>query len=710
MTASEGNLLQFLGPMAHFSIPVYQRTYTWSRAQCEQLWKDVLLSAERGFEYRHFVGAVVYIEQRDTVHGSATPEFLVIDGQQRLTTVSLLLAALCEKLSEERRKETRDQYLVNGVTQDSKRRRKLILTQRDRDTLFRIAAGDALPPDPSPTLVSNFEFFRERLAEPSVDARVVLRGLERLQFVNVKLKQGEDDPQLIFESLNATGVKLSQSDLVRNTLLMSLPAHEQTAVYEQAWHPLERLMLTDADPDRFDNMLRDFLGGERGALVAQRALHTEVRKRLQEGASRAEFARELYAFGRAWHTVAIDASTEMRELRTALERVRAVNASVAYPFLARLLDRLRAQGGDITELVAAAHWTEAYVMRRLLVQIATNTMNKTFIAFAKDCPTTGVGAWLAARTARLGWTQRFPTDEEIMGALETRDVYSMKGRNTLLERLENHGQNEPIRAANYTLEHVMPQTLTDAWRTELGPDAEGVHARRLHTLGNLTLTGYNSELSNHSFAQKKTMKGGFADSPVRLSHVMKEVERWDEEAILRRGVELGRVALAIWPRPATASAVAPTPMEGAETTRRREFWTELLAASAEVTPLFATRNPTDQVHVSVPAGIPGMWFQYWVQAYGSRVNLRIDTGDGEENLRLYRRLMESRREIEEDFGATLNWRELSEHRSCGIDWRSDVGSESDPDDVAATIPELAARMGALEAAFAGPLAKLRETS
>ena len=701
MTATEGNLLQFLGGMAHFSIPVYQRTYTWTRTQCEQLWKDVLLSAERGPEYRHFVGAVVYIEQREAPFG-AVPSFLVIDGQQRLTTVSLLLAALCDRLSEERATETRGHFLLNGLYNDPEKRRKLHLTQRDRETLFRIAAGDPLPPEPSPALVGNLAYFRERLAE--ADPKAVLKGLERLQFVNVKLTQGVDDPQLIFESLNATGIKLSQSDLVRNTLLMGLPAGEQTTVYEQAWQPLERLMLTDADPERFDNMLRDFLGGEKGALVNQRALHAEVRKRLQEGASRAEFARELYAFGRAWHAVAIDATGETPELRTALERVRAVNAGVAYPFLARLLDRVRREGGDLAEVVAATRWTEAYVMRRLLVQIATNTMNKTFIAFAKDCPTTGVATWLAARTARLGWTQRFPTDEETIGALETRDVYSMKGRNTLLERLENHGRNETIRAANYTLEHVMPQTLTPAWRTELGDDAEGVHARRLHTLGNLTLTGYNAELSNRPFAEKKTMKGGFNDSPVRLSRALRDAERWDEKTILRRGRELGRVALEIWTRPTTASA---PPTEGAETTRRREFWTELLAASSEITPLFATRNPTDQPCIIVSSGISGLTYEYWVQASLSRVALGIDPGDAEENGRIFRRLMEDRAEIEAAFGAPLNWRELPDSRSCGVDWRIDVGYEGDPEDVAATIPELAARMGAFEAAFAGPLERLK---
>ena len=147
--------------MAHFSIPVYQRTYTWSRTQCEQLWKDVLVSAERGLEYRHFVGAVVYIEQKEAVFG-AVPSYLVVDGQQRLTTVSLLLAALCERLSPERGEETRGQYLLNGLFNDQEKRRKLHLTQRDRETLFRIAAGDPLPPEPSPALVGNLAYCRER--------------------------------------------------------------------------------------------------------------------------------------------------------------------------------------------------------------------------------------------------------------------------------------------------------------------------------------------------------------------------------------------------------------------------------------------------------------------------------------------------------------------------------------------------------------------
>ncbi len=466
-------------------------------------------------------------------------------------------------------------------------------------------------------------------------------------------------------------------------------------------------MLSDADPARFDNMLRDFLGGERGALVNQGSLHVEVRKKLQEGASRADFARRLYSFGKAWYAVAIDASNQVSEVRTALERVRAVSASVAYPFLARLLDRIWEEGGNLTELVAATRWTEAYVMRRLLVQIATNTMNKTFIVFARDCPKAGVEEWLAAKTARLGWTQRFPTDEEILAALETRDVYSMKTRSILLERLENQDRNETIKAANYTLEHVMPQTLTDAWRVELGPDAEDIHARRLHTLGNLTFTGYNSELSNRPFADKKTIHGGFNESPVRLSRSLREATRWDETAILARGRDLGKTALKVWPRPPLAVPVTPT--ENLETTRKREFWTELLETSADLTPLFATRNPTDQVHISVPTGYPGMWFQYWVQAHGSRVNVRIDTGDADENLRLFRHLLDDRTRIQEDFGTSLNWRELSDSRSCGIDWRMDVGSESDADEIATAIPVLAAKMAALQQAFSYPLTVLRSS-
>lgn len=708
MTATEGNLLQFLGPMAHFSIPVYQRTYTWSRAQCDQLWRDVVAAAERGPQYQHFIGAVVYIEQRETVWASA-PSFLVIDGQQRLTTVSLLLAALCERLPENLSLETRSQYLINGLTQDPERRRKLILTQRDRDTLFRAAAGEPLPDDASPVIANNLEYFRNKLAESGVNPEAVLLGLQRMQFVNVKLRQDVDDPQLIFESLNATGIKLSQSDLVRNTLLMSLPAYEQQSVYEQAWHPLEKLMISEADPDRFDNMLRDYLGSEQGNLVNQRDLHAEVRRRLRGGVSRADFARDLHRFGKAWHEVAIGTENSEGVLRAALDRVRAVNAGVANPFLARLLKRVREAGGDLSEVVEAALWTEAYVMRRLLAQVATNTMNRTFIVMARDCPATRVGEWLANRTSRLGYSQRFPTDEDVLTVLETRDVYRMKNRGYLLECLENYGNKDLIRANNYTLEHVMPQNpgLNPVWQDELGDDWKGVQERRLHTLGNLTLTGYNPELSDRSFTEKKTMKGGFDESPVRLSRALREAKVWNEVAIIARTRELGRTVCAIWPRPVQ---VAEQVGEKPEVSRRLEFWSELLAATEEITPLFSGRNPTDYHHIGVPSGTKGFVYQFWVHDNHSRINLQIDSGTAEDNLSLFRKLLAQKEAIEADFGAPLLWRELPDSRSCGIEWRLGVGSEDDAEEAQAAIPTLARRMATMEEVFAPRLAAFSHTA
>lgn len=556
MKAAEANFLKFLKKSDQLEIPIYQRTYSWTREQCDQLWGDIVRAAGETVG-AHFIGSIVYIDTGIyVVTGSNRIE--VIDGQQRLTTVSLILLALAHALDAEDEQSVAaahrivKDYLLQDDDEDAgvEARYKLLLTKGDRDTFMRLVDRRETVPGEAPRLIDTYNFFVDQLRRTTLPLTSVLRGIEKLLIVDIALEREHDNPQLIFESLNSTGLDLSQADLIRNYVLMGLPSKEQAQIYTTSWFPLEQSFPAD-QPELFDRFMRDYLTMKTSQIPRIDRVY-ETFKTLDggQGLSRADLVADAYAHSKNWVTLAFNRTDDVA-LRSALTDLNQLKVDVAYPFLLDALHQHENGGLSNDELVEVIRLVESYVFRRAITGIPTNILNKTFAALPSEIDETDYLASLRAVLMLKESYARMPSDEEVKGAFVVKDVYNFRSRNYLLRKLENVNHKEPIDIDGYTIEHVMPQNpdLSPEWQEDLGTDWKAVQERWLHTIGNLTLTGYNPELSDKPFAEKLTMKGGFRDSHLRLNQYLSELSHWDEEEIQKRGELLADLALEIWPAP-----------------------------------------------------------------------------------------------------------------------------------------------------------------
>ncbi len=556
MKAQEHQFLPFLNGKKQFIIPIYQRTYSWKSEQCAQLWQDIVqVGTDHGIP-GHFLGSIVFIQQGVILFGNV-PQFLLIDGQQRLTTLILLLAALAETAQEELgstdpefRKEIYDSYLINTFGKDEQRY-KLLLTQDDREVLKQIIDH----PQKITTikkhsyLVDTYNFFHDQLKQHEVELNTILQGINKLFIVEISLDKEHDNPQLIFESLNSTGMDLSQADLIRNYVLMGMDNDEQSELYKKYWYPIEQKFRYEGIGDAFDRFMRDYLTLKQGVIpnidkvyITFKQYHrskyrTPIREIIEDIARYAEYFANM-AF----------LHEEDFDLKQAMHDINILKVDVAYPFFLELYDDYKQALLSKSDFLAIIRLVESYVFRRAICGIPTNALNKVFVALAKEIDKTHYLESFQASLLSKGGGSRFPRNDEFWGSLVTKDVYNYPRRNYLLRKMENYQRKELVAIENYTIEHIMPQNarLSDAWKQELGPDWNVIREKYLHTIGNLTLTGYNSALSDRPFQEKRTMKGGFDHSPLKLNESVAYVERWDRQAIEKRAADIADLAMDVW--------------------------------------------------------------------------------------------------------------------------------------------------------------------
>lgn len=562
MKAEDVRLTQLLEGPKQFIVPVFQRDYSWGTKHCLQLWNDIIRVGADDRVKAHFVGSVVYIAAEST--GARIARWLLIDGQQRLTTVSLLLVALRNRIADGNatsaplssedvlptQAELNDYYLWNtyGV---GERRYKLHLRRTDQETLAALVNAEEPPKESSERILGNFEFFTERLADADLD--VVYRGVTKLVAVDVSLTRGQDDPQMIFESLNSTGLDLTQADLIRNFVLMRQDEDAQTRLYGAYWQPIERAFGRRYRTD-FDKFVRDYLtlqlrpSKQFKADEIYQHFRTYFHKVGGDGADHAEqLLATLKRFG-AYFVAFSLGQEENLKLREPLSRLRQL-VEVASPVVLRLYDCYsRANTLKLNEFVEAVELLESYIFRRSVCGMQTRSLGQILSSLAYRIADDKPLLDLKVALHRQGKKRRFPSDAEFREALETRDVYDMRNCFFLLDRLENHSK-ERIDTATFTIEHVMPQNedLAAAWQDMLGSDWKAAQETWLHRLGNMTLTGYNSEYSDKPFAEKKSIKDGFNDSPLRLNRFIRDQQAWTPREMEKRGKELAAKAITIWP-------------------------------------------------------------------------------------------------------------------------------------------------------------------
>lgn len=580
MKATEAKFLNFIKKSPQFVIPIYQRTYSWTERECRQLWDDIIRTGTNDEVSAHFVGSIVYIEKGLYQVTSQSP-LLIIDGQQRLTTMALLIAAVAEmleKLPEDKRepvdgfspRKLRNYYLINPE-EDGERRYKLILSQTDRDSLIAIVAGNEQPKEYSRRIEENYTFFKTWILECKGDLTPLCKGIAKLVVVDISLSRDQDNPQLIFESMNSTGRELTQADLIRNFILMGLEPVLQTSLYEKYWRPMELDFGQEAYGTHFDGFMRHYLTLKTGEIPRMDSVYDAFKDHARSPkiakAGIESLVADIRGFACYFCAMALGAEIDS-DLKLAFHDLRELKVDVAYPLLLELYHDYSKGLLSKQDFAATVRLVEAYVFRRAICNIPTNSLNKTFATFTKALKKDRYLESIQAHLLLLPSYRRFPDDEEFNRELQGRDLYNFPRRSYWLRRLENHKRKERVNVEEYTIEHIMPQNekLSKAWKDSLGEDWKRIHDTYLHTIGNLTLTGYNSEYSDRSFPEKRDMRGGFKESPLRLNQDIGHLEQWNEKTIKDRAKRLSESALKVWSVPQLAIDVLNAYSPRAEST------------------------------------------------------------------------------------------------------------------------------------------------
>ena len=543
-------------------IPIYQRVYSWKKEQCLRLWEDITAAATNPFRKNHYTGTIYYIDDENRGTGIDISKYLLIDGQQRTTTLSLFLIALCTFIDNSRDKITKSKiysYFLLNREEEGMDKYKLIPSTKDRATYLALLNGEDLPTNPSARILKNYNFFMQWINSSELSVDEIYEGVKKLTIINSRLERGIDDPQLIFEGLNSTGLKLTEAEKIKNYMFMSFSSSVQEELYNKYWHEMELLLNHDENSNLFDLFIRDYLTIKTGVVSKLDKLYETFGKYSLE--NRDEFhptehlkdwVKEMYLYAKSYAAIHY-ATEEDKILNQSITNINGLRSEVAYPLLLQVYYDYSIQKAlSVKEVITIFECVSSYIFRRSVCGIPTNSLIGTFASLIKDIDeydyVNSIICTLVSKTKK----QKFPRDEEFVQGLMLNNLYNNKNTlSHLFYRLENFNRKEYVPTSEYTIEHIMPQNqnLSDEWKSMLGEGWQDTHINYLHTLGNLTLTGYNSELSDRSFLDKQRIKGGFSDSPLRLNRSLSSLTTWNQEQIEKRAKELANMCLNIWAFP-----------------------------------------------------------------------------------------------------------------------------------------------------------------
>lgn len=566
LQAGETTLNKLLNTSRQFIVPIFQRNYSWQKSQYEQLWFDILRASKFKEKQNHFIGSIVYIDMGTPA--GRPQQLLLIDGQQRLTTISILLCAIkdyVQKFNLETKlinlAKIKNQFLYNSDEIDEDRY-KLLLNVQDKETYIKLIDNTIFTVNkPATNIIKCYEFFYERIEDfikqhGQIDE--IYAGIFKLSLVSISLDKDSDNPQMIFESMNSTGKDLSQTDLLRNYLLMDLTPEKQTRLYKTYWKPMEELFGEDIyknDVNKFDYFIRDFLTlkSDTGYICKINNVYENFKRYyLDNNCEKFAVLKDLFTYAKYYACIDLLQEND-DELKLYWQEFKKLDSHVVYPFLLKLYDDYSRQILIKEDFKKILQVVISYLWRRAICEIPTNSLSKTFATLYQAVDKEDyVNSIIKAFVFKSSY-KRFPSDYEVREKLQTKDIYHFRLRKYLLEALENYYHKEPIdlNTANYTIEHIMPQNIEHnlSWQQMLGEDWQEVHSLYLHTLGNLTITGYNAEMSNKSFWEKVNGESGFKHSHLKLNESIAQCDVWNKKAIQRRTNILTDIILKIWKYP-----------------------------------------------------------------------------------------------------------------------------------------------------------------
>ncbi|MCQ2745277.1 DUF262 and DUF1524 domain-containing protein [Helicobacter pylori] len=565
MKADAATLLGFFEENQNnqFVIPIYQRLYSWKKEQCEQLWDDIIKIGGNDKANGHFIGSILYVLDGNT----PSSPLLIIDGQQRLTTITLLFIALRNHSSDEDKRKKIESYLINS-NKDGDKKFRLILSESDKDTLLSlIDKNKRKPSEPSVKIVENFELFEKWISENTDKLETIFKGLEKLMIVWIALEKGKDDPQLIFESMNSKGIELEQADLTRNYIIMETKVDKQKDFYNQYWRAMEEDF--KQNETLFNRFVRHYLTIKTGKIPNEKKVYEAFKDYQQkEGVKIENLLKDLQKYCGYFCQIAFKKEAD-KDLNKALSFLVDLEMDVVYPLLLELYSDYSDGVLSKQDFIPIIALTESYLCRRTVCGFGTNSLNKIFPSFTKKINKDQYLESIEAHFLSLEKTTgKFPKDSEFRDSFITIDFYKFKKKEYFLKRLEKSNTKEPVNTKECTIEHIMPQTLNPEWERDLGENFQAIHDKYLHTIGNLTKTGYNSEYRNNSFQEKRDMENGFKQSPLRLNQSLKDLEVFGEKEIEERANDLADWALKIWIYP----KLDPETLEGYKSKKEKKVY------------------------------------------------------------------------------------------------------------------------------------------
>lgn len=561
MKANEIKVEDFLSSnKTQFIIPVYQRNYDWTTSQCKQLLDDILEVGTSDKMNAHFIGSVVYVHD-DIYTSSSVKELTIIDGQQRLTTLTLIYITLYRLAMDMNNKgleeEIHETFLTNKFAPENEKLKLRPTENNDKAIKFLLRSDETEEYHNFSKIIDNYNYFKSRINEQNYT--FVLKGLSKLMFVEISLDREKDDPQRIFESLNSTGLELSQADLIRNYILMGLNRENQNKIYNNYWEVIESFAKEQTtNNSKVSDFIRDYLTLTNKKIPNKNKVYLEFKaqyptRSLQELENALIPIKSLVKY---YNKLLNPKNETDKDIRVQLEYINRLEINVAFPFLMKVYEDYSQNIIDKLTFIKVLDFIQSFTWRRFIVGLPTNALNKIFMTLYekidKENYLISLQKWLLMRQG----SQRFPKNNELVESLKLKDVYNIKSKNRtyLLERLENFENKEPVKIegnSDITIEHIFPQNPEPKWKVELGAEEYSfIKETYLNTIGNLTLSGNNGKLGNKTFAFKRDLENaGYKDSRLWLNKYLSSLENWSKAEIEERFELLAKRFLKIWEYP-----------------------------------------------------------------------------------------------------------------------------------------------------------------